>query len=887
MMADSDPGPSRGRRLRGLLLSLASALAVFLMMANEGRVPHGSLWGTLLLLLSLGGLFRAMGLLDPSEQGGVPLRETALFALHAEPAYLPPAVTVPLAFACVFIGLLAPGSLPAALIVGLLLLLPAALRRPGLLLFVVVGLLYLPGLGVYGLWDPWETHYGEVAREILARDDWISLWWAQDGWFWSKPILIFWAEALTWNASGMPFWADSQFTESEWVLRVPVVSFALLAVLAVYRLVRQLWGQRAGFLAGLVLATTPFFALLGHQAITDMYFVANMTVALMCLLAAMSVADDAEVSGLRVGRYVITGQHLAIGLLFLVGVPQVLYLASRNVALVDGHLFAWHMDDFMRGSAGNGEVPGNPALKRRFPAYRGLLVQPLAQALMFALPLAYLIYALRRERRVRPLLMTAFYGFCALAFMGKGLPGFALPGLVALLWLLSQRRFDFLLRGELLVARGALTICVLGLPWFVAMFMRHGKAFTDRLLIHDHINRLTSGVHGDKGSIQYFIAQLGYGMFPWVAFAPLAVALLLRRDGAGGEARQRQALQVLGLWFVATFTLFSAMTTKFHHYIFPAVPAAAVLVGVALSDLLDRFEAGQLTPRARVVGPLLATLSAGLLWIAAGGYFGDLRGIIPADVPTASRATWALQHALPGWAVGLLALAALACFIFALRLQRAAMGKLGVVAGVSAPLLIGALLAAFVGRDLSWTTGERPAGHERFIQLFIYKYERPFPDHFDYRAVFSGAAIAAVVFAVIAVSRRMRPLAVQASLGLGVLFSAYLLNVYMVDLALHWSQKELVELYYKERHDASEPLLAWQMNWKGENLYTGNHVYAFQALDNKEITQFIKAHPGREIYLVLEHKRLTRLQRLLSPRKVESLTTERDNNKFILVRTKL
>jgi hypothetical protein len=36
--------------------------------------------------------------------------------------------------------------------------------------------------------------YGEVAREILSRDDWISLWWAQEDWFWSKPIFIFWIE---------------------------------------------------------------------------------------------------------------------------------------------------------------------------------------------------------------------------------------------------------------------------------------------------------------------------------------------------------------------------------------------------------------------------------------------------------------------------------------------------------------------------------------------------------------------------------------------------------------------------------------------------------------------------------------------------------------------
>jgi hypothetical protein len=45
-------------------------------------------------------------------------------------------------------------------------------------------LLYVPLLGGYSLSDPWETHYGEVAREMLARDDWLSPWWAQENWFW-------------------------------------------------------------------------------------------------------------------------------------------------------------------------------------------------------------------------------------------------------------------------------------------------------------------------------------------------------------------------------------------------------------------------------------------------------------------------------------------------------------------------------------------------------------------------------------------------------------------------------------------------------------------------------------------------------------------------------
>ena len=65
-------------------------------------------------------------------------------------------------------------------------------------LFVIVFglLLYLPFAGTYGLWDPWETHYSEVARQMTKRGDFISLWWPGSprdvDVFWSKPVLSFW-----------------------------------------------------------------------------------------------------------------------------------------------------------------------------------------------------------------------------------------------------------------------------------------------------------------------------------------------------------------------------------------------------------------------------------------------------------------------------------------------------------------------------------------------------------------------------------------------------------------------------------------------------------------------------------------------------------------------
>ena len=34
--------------------------------------------------------------------------------------------------------------------------------------------LFVPLCGAYGLWDPWETHYAEAARQILERGDYVG-----------------------------------------------------------------------------------------------------------------------------------------------------------------------------------------------------------------------------------------------------------------------------------------------------------------------------------------------------------------------------------------------------------------------------------------------------------------------------------------------------------------------------------------------------------------------------------------------------------------------------------------------------------------------------------------------------------------------------------------
>src|SRR2546430_17627132 len=109
-------------------------------------------------------------------------------------------------------------------------------RRICLALLGLCMMIYIPLAGNYGMWDPWETHYGEVARQMLERNDFISLWWPgspQDRTeFWSKPVLTFWLIALSMKVAGIQ-WASSLPNEMaaswpvEWASGIPFVFLAL------------------------------------------------------------------------------------------------------------------------------------------------------------------------------------------------------------------------------------------------------------------------------------------------------------------------------------------------------------------------------------------------------------------------------------------------------------------------------------------------------------------------------------------------------------------------------------------------------------------------------------------------------------------------------------
>jgi 4-amino-4-deoxy-L-arabinose transferase-like glycosyltransferase len=194
----------------------------------------------------------------------------------------------------------------------------------------------------------------------------------------------------------------------------------------------------------------------------------------------------------------------------------------------------------------------------------------------------------------------AGYAFLAFATLAKGLLGFALAGAAFLAWftitgewrLFGRLRLAERVRG-LWMPVGPAIFLAIAAPWYVVMTLFRGlddesKTFAYRFWIHDHLKRVGEGVHTTTpgGTFDYFIRELGFGTFPWVAALPGALA-----DLAGvklrGRSRRDDLVLFAGLWAAITYVLMSFSATKFHHYIFPAVPALAILCGAFVDRVLE------------------------------------------------------------------------------------------------------------------------------------------------------------------------------------------------------------------------------------------------------------------------------------------------------------
>ena len=149
-------------------------------------------------------------------------------------------------------------------------------RKIPRLLWVVLPLAYLAyfyDLGATGLLGPDEPRYASIAREMARSGDWITprLWGAP--WF-EKPALLYWLSGLGFRLG----------LNTELAPRLPG-ALAAVAFLAFYWwTLRREFGERAAWLASLILGSSGMWVAYSQIGVTDLPLAATFSAAMLLAL---------------------------------------------------------------------------------------------------------------------------------------------------------------------------------------------------------------------------------------------------------------------------------------------------------------------------------------------------------------------------------------------------------------------------------------------------------------------------------------------------------------------------------------------------------------------------------------------------------------------------
>jgi 4-amino-4-deoxy-L-arabinose transferase-like glycosyltransferase len=155
--------------------------------------------------------------------------------------------------------------------------------RELLLLTGVCGFFFFFRLSAIGLLGPDEPRYAQVAREMLARHDWVTPVLYGHTWL-EKPILLYWGEMLSYTAFGI----------SDWAARIPSAVGATLLVFGTFLAVRRI-RYAARLDAALMIASGVLILGFARAAATDMLLTAPFALSLLawfCWYQAAYVTED-------------------------------------------------------------------------------------------------------------------------------------------------------------------------------------------------------------------------------------------------------------------------------------------------------------------------------------------------------------------------------------------------------------------------------------------------------------------------------------------------------------------------------------------------------------------------------------------------------------------
>ena len=146
-----------------------------------------------------------------------------------------------------------------------------------LILVLIYGLLLFGTLNYRHLIPSDEGRYAEISREMLVTGDWVTPRYNGYKYF-EKPPLQIWATATAFNLFGIGDWQARLWTALTGFLTILFVGFTGA----------RIYNARAGWIAALVLASSPMWVIGGHINSLDMGLSAFLVAALCSLLLAQT-----------------------------------------------------------------------------------------------------------------------------------------------------------------------------------------------------------------------------------------------------------------------------------------------------------------------------------------------------------------------------------------------------------------------------------------------------------------------------------------------------------------------------------------------------------------------------------------------------------------------
>ena len=200
--------------------------------------------------------------------------------------------------------------------------------------FALLLLIRLLSMGWYPLMDSTEARYADVARRMVEKSDWITLWFTDTDPFWGKPPFSFWLTALSFKLFG----------QNEFAARLPHFLSSLgVVALALYPVKNR--GGRWILHVSVLLFAALLFMVSSAAVITDMTLTLGSTLVMVSVWQLLQSPENSK-SNLQWHGWMGLGWvigFLAKGPLVLVvcGAPIFLWALYQKQLLILWTRIAW------------------------------------------------------------------------------------------------------------------------------------------------------------------------------------------------------------------------------------------------------------------------------------------------------------------------------------------------------------------------------------------------------------------------------------------------------------------------------------------------------------------------------------------------------------------